>query len=44
MHKLHKSTGGSNKEMKAQASAWAQPMAPIVIPQVHAPQQQQQQT
>ena len=42
-HKLHMLTRGSNEKEKAQASAWAQPMA-TTIPQVHAPQHQQQHT
>jgi len=37
MRKPHKTTGG-HKRAQAQATAWAQPLANAVTPNVHVPQ------
>jgi len=42
MHKPHKVIGGGHKRVQAQASAWAQPLANAVTPNVHMPQMHQQ--
>jgi len=42
MHKPHKTTGGGYEMTQAQGSAWVQPFANAVTPNVHAPQTHQQ--
>jgi len=43
-HKPHKATGGGHKRAQAQASAWVQPLANAVTPNVHMHQLQDSDT
>jgi len=43
MHKPHKMTGGGHEKAQAQATAWVQPLANAVTPNMHAPQMHQHQ-